>query len=261
MSLTPTLFLSHGAPTMALQPGKAGAALRALGERLPRPASLLVISPHWDTPKARVSSVGSPATIHDFYGFPAPLYELRYPAPGAPDLARRVSALLTGAGIECELDPERGLDHGAWSPLRFIYPDAGIPVTQLSLQSGLAPAQQYRIGAALAPLTGENVLIIGSGSMTHNLGEFRGSRYGDEPMPYVREFQEWFATRLAAGELEALLDYRRQAPHAVRAHPEDDHLLPLYVALGAAGSKAKSERLVDEVTYGFLAMDAYLFLQ
>lgn len=259
MSMLPTLFLSHGAPTMALQPGQAGTALQALGRRLPRPRALLVISPHWDTPAARVSSAPMPETIHDFYGFPPPLYELRYPAPGAPELAAKVRERLDAAGIGCELDPGRGLDHGAWSPLRFLYPQADIPVTQLSLQSDLPPARQYAIGQALRPLTSEGVLIVGSGSMTHNLGEFRGNRFDSPPLPYVQEFQAWFAVQLAQGDLPALLDYRKRAPHAQRAHPADDHLMPLYVALGAAGESPRAERVVDEVVYGMLAMDTYLF--
>lgn len=244
---------------MALQPGRAGAALSALGQQLPRPDALLVISPHWDTPAARVSAAPRPETIHDFFGFPPQLYELRYAAPGAPQLAQRVQRLLNDAEIDCDVDPGRGLDHGAWSPLRFLYPSADLPVTQLSLQSGLSPAQQYRIGQALAPLTEENVLIVGSGSMTHNLGEFRGNRFESDAAPYVLEFQTWFADQLAARDREALLNYRTRAPHARRAHPQDDHLLPLYIALGAAGEDATAERCVDEVVYGILAMDTYVF--
>ena len=257
--MQPTLFLSHGAPTMALEPGKAGAALGVLGKRLVRPASILIVSPHWDTPSATVSTAGHPQTIHDFSGFPAPLYELRYPAPGAPALARRVAELLQTAGISCATDPARGLDHGAWSPLRFLFPEADIPVTQLSLQSQRDPRYQFDVGRALAPLSEENVLIIGSGSMTHNLGEFRGKRFDSAPQPYVTEFQDWFAGRIAARNMDELLNYRKQAPHAVRAHPEDDHLLPLFVALGAMRDFSQAERLVSEVTYGILAMDAYLF--
>lgn len=244
---------------MALQPGQAGPALRALGQRLPRPRALLVISPHWDTPEARVSGASAPETIHDFYGFPAPLYELRYAAPGAPELAQRVRALLAAASIRCEVDAVRGLDHGAWSPLRFLYPEADLPVTQLSLQSNLTPTRQRDIGAALRALTQDGVLIIGSGSMTHNLSEFRGNHLDSPPLPYVLEFQSWFAARLAQGDMQALLDYRERAPHARRAHPSDDHLLPLYVALGAAGDSPRAERVIDEVVYGMLAMDAYVF--
>lgn len=257
--MQPTVFVSHGAPTMALEPGLAGPALSRLGARLPRPEAILIISPHWDTPSAVVSGVERPQTIHDFFGFPAPLYELRYPAPGAPALARRVEQLLNGAGITCAIDSERGLDHGAWSPLRFLYPRADVPVTQLSLQSQRDPHYQHQVGRALRGLREENVLILGSGSMTHNLGEFRGNRFDSAPQPYVKAFQNWFAEKLAAGERDTLLDYRAQAPSAQRAHPSDDHLLPLYVALGAADDHVVPERLVDEVVYGMLAMDAYLF--
>lgn len=244
---------------MALQPGLAGPALADLGKRLPRPSAILMISPHWDTPEATVSTASTPDTIHDFYGFPAPLYAIRYPAPGAPALAQRVAELLQGAGISCDLDAHRGLDHGAWSPLRFMYPAADIPVTQLSLQSHKPPSDQYRIGQALAPLARENILIIGSGSMTHNLSEFRGNPMNSPPEPYVLAFQQWFAEHLAQQDTDALLEYRSRAPHAVRAHPADDHLLPLYVAMGAGGDWKTASRVVDEVTYGMLAMDAYQF--
>ncbi|MSQ59122.1 MAG: dioxygenase [Betaproteobacteria bacterium] len=255
----PTLFVSHGAPTMALEPGAAGAALSALGKRLPRPSSILIISPHWDSPSAVVSSAVRPQTIHDFHGFPAPLYELRYPASGAPAMAQRVTELLQAAGIPCASDPMRGLDHGAWSPLRFLFPEADIPAAQLSLQSQRDPSYQVHVGRALAPLRDENVLIIGSGSMTHNLSEFRGKRFDSPPQPYVTEFQEWFARRIGARNLEELMDYRRLAPNAARAHPEDEHLLPLFIAMGANGESRQVERLVDEVIYGMLAMDAYIF--
>ena len=244
---------------MALEPGKAGLALEALGRQLTRPSAILVISPHWDTRKATVSAVAQPETIHDFFGFPAPLYQLRYPAPGAPELAARVAYLLQSSGIPCDIHPQRGLDHGAWSPLRFLFPAADIPVTQLSMQSQLDPAYQYKVGQALAALAQDNILIIGSGSMTHNLGEFRGNPRDTPAQPYVTQFQDWFATHIQAQDIDALLDYRRQAPNAERAHPSDDHLLPLYVAMGAAGKSAQARRLVTEVTYGMLAMDAYLF--
>jgi 4,5-DOPA dioxygenase extradiol len=260
----PTIFLSHGAPTMALEPGQAGQVLATLGHQLAAqpatpPVAILIISPHWDTASARVGSAAHPETIHDFFGFPQALYELQYPAPGAPTLATRVRELLESVDIACEIDPARGLDHGAWSPMRFMFPDANIPVTQLSLQSRMSPAHQFNIGRALAPLREENVLIIGSGSMTHNLSEFRGNRLDSPALPYVTEFAEWFAQKIEERDLESLLDYRRRAPHAVRAHPADDHLLPIFIALGAADVVWQSQRLVQEVMYGMLAMDTYRF--
>jgi 4,5-DOPA dioxygenase extradiol len=257
MSSMPTLFVSHGAPTMAMQPGEAGAALRALSSALPQPSAILMVSAHWETPSPMASTAQRPETIHDFGGFPEALYRIQYPARGAPELAERAAALLDAGGFGASLDARRGLDHGAWVPLLFLYPDAGVPVTQLSIQPHLSPLHHYRLGEALRPLRDEGVLIIGSGSLTHNLYEFRARATGVEP--YVREFQDWMKTRIDAHDVGALLDYRRLAPSAVRAHPTDEHLLPLFVALGAAGAGVPSRRITEEVTYGVIAMDAYVF--
>lgn len=252
----PTVFVSHGAPTMALQPGAAGEALRRLGPRLPRPESILMVSAHWETQPATLSTAERPDTIHDFFGFPEPLYQLRYPVPGAPALAQRAAGLLQQAGIAANLDPRRGLDHGAWVPLRYLFPDADVPVTQLSIQPQLSPLHHYRMGEALRPLTAEGVLIVASGSLTHNLGEFR--MRGEQAPAYVRGFQEWVRDALEKHDLCALIDYRTLAPEAVRAHPTDEHFLPLFVALGAAGV-GPVHRYTDEVTFGVIAMDGYVF--
>jgi 4,5-DOPA dioxygenase extradiol len=254
----PAVFVSHGSPMMALEPGRAGEALAQLGRDLPRPAAILVVSAHWETPAPAVSAAARPETIHDFGGFPRALYEMRYPAPGAPALAARVKALLDAAGLATTLDAQRGLDHGAWVPLRFAYADADVPVTQLSIQPHLSPLHHYRIGEALRPLLDENVLVLASGSLTHNLQEWRG-RADDVPLAYVSDFQRWVHEALARHDSAALLDYRRLAPHAVRAHPTDEHWLPFYVALGAGGAHADVTRLTDEVSYGMLAMDSYVF--
>ena len=178
-------------------------------------------------------------------------------APGAPELAQRVKQVLDAAGLQTGLDPARGLDHGAWVPLLYLYPDADVPVTQLSIQSHLSPVHHYRLGEALRPLLDEDVLVIGSGSLTHNLREFRARSGRVEP--YVRAFQDWMKHSIEAKDVAAVLDYRRLAPDAVRAHPTDEHLLPLFVAMGAAGACANAKRLVDEVTYGVIAMDTYVF--
>jgi 4,5-DOPA dioxygenase extradiol len=256
MSSMPTVFVSHGAPTMAMQPGQAGAALSALGAEIPRPRAILMVSAHWETSAPMVSTASQPQTIHDFGGFPEQLYRIRYPAPGAPQLAERTKALLDAAGFTTTLDANRGLDHGAWVPLLFLRPDADVPVTQLSIQPHLSPVHHYRLGEALQPLTREGVLIIGSGSLTHNLYEFRGRPAGVEP--YVREFQEWIKQSIDGHDVAALLDYRRLAPSATRAHPTDEHLLPMFVALGAAGAGGVARRITDEVTYGVIAMDTYV---
>lgn len=253
----PTLFISHGAPTLALEPGRTGAALIALGRDLPRPQAILVASAHWETVRPAASIASHPETIHDFGGFPDELYRMTYPAPGAPDVARQAKDLLDAAGIGADLDAGRGLDHGAWVPLRFVYPEADVPVTQLSIQPRLTPAHHYRVGEALRPLRRAGVLIVGSGSLTHNLRELNMS--GTRAEPYALEFQDWVHNAVSANDVAALLDYRRRAPQAVRAHPTDEHLLPFFVALGAAGDSESAHRINDEITYGALAMDAYVF--
>ena len=257
MTPLPTLFISHGAPTLALEPGRTGAALTALGHDLPRPQAILVASAHWETARPAVSIASHPDTIHDFGGFPDELYRMTYPAPGAPDVARQTKDLLDAAGIGADLDVKRGLDHGAWVPLRFLYPAADVPVTQLSIQPQLTPAHHYRMGEALRPLRRAGVLIVGSGSLTHNLREL--SMSAAEPQAYAVEFQDWVHNAINASDVAALLEYRRRAPQAVRAHPTDEHLLPLFVALGAAGDSDAARRINDEITYGALAMDAYMF--
>lgn len=251
--MIPALFVSHGTPTLAIDPGATGKALAECGKTLPRPNAILVISAHWDTVAPIVSAAPKPETIHDFGGFPEVLYTLQYPAPGAPELASRVAALLAGAHIA--IHPDRGLDHGAWVPLRFLYPGADIPVTQLSLQSRLGAAHHFRIGQALAPLRGEGVLILGSGGIVHNLGQLNWS--GGEPEAWAYQFAEWMGERVAAGDIDALLDYRKQAPDAIRSHPAEEHLMPFYAALGAGGAPATRIKL--GYTLGSLGMDAYLF--
>ncbi|MCC4117156.1 dioxygenase [Aromatoleum toluclasticum] len=258
MNTMPTLFVSHGAPTFALEPGEAGRELAALAQTIPTPRAILIASPHWMSPALGLTASARPETIHDFGGFPAPLYDLRYPAPGDPALAARAVGLLAAAGVDAQPDPRRGLDHGAWVPLLHMYPDAAVPVVQISMP-GRRPASWFHaIGRALSPLRDEGILIVGSGSLTHNLYEFTGTAAGTTA--YVGAFAQWIADTLAAGDVDALLDYRRLAPHAERAHPTDEHLMPLMFAHGAAGTDAQARRLAAaDVRYGMLAMDAYVF--
>lgn len=254
----PTLFVSHGAPTLALEPGRAGATFAAVARALPTPQAVLIISAHWETSGIEVTSHPSPETIHDFGGFPPALYALQYPAPGAPAVAERVVALLAAAGFPVRANPSRGLDHGAWVPLRHFYPNANVPVLQLSLPHTAAPQVLVNIGRALQVLREEGVLIVASGGITHNLYEFRMGVSAEEP--YAREFMEWFARHIEAGDLPALIDYRRQAPGAARAHPSDEHLRPFYIALGAAGEAwSQSVRLAGGIDFGVIGMDAYAF--
>jgi len=255
----PVLFVSHGAPTIAIDPGVTGQAWQKLGRELPRPSSILVVSAHWETDEPVVSTAAHPETIHDFYGFPEEMYRLRYLARGAPELAQRVAALLRQQGIPIATDEQRGLDHGTWVPLIQMYPQADIPVTQLSLQPKKDPVWHIALGRALCPLREEGVLIIGSGSITHNLRALRSHPQGEPAPEWVMEFCDWMADRIAAGDVEALAGYRKLAPHAVQNHPTDEHLLPLFVALGAAGDISKSQRLNRVMTYGMLAMDVWLF--
>ncbi len=255
MTALPTLFLSHGSPMMSIQPGSTGPAWARLAARLPRPRAILAVSAHWMTHAPAVSATLQPETIHDFYGFPAPLYEIEYRPPGAPELAEKVSQLIPGIAV----DYARGLDHGAWVPLRYMYPQADIPVVQFAVLPEATPEAHYTLGQRLQALTGDGVLVLASGSLTHNLRDMVRDAPDGETLPYVAEFSRWFTDALARRDLPALFDYRRQASHAVRAHPTDDHLLPVFVALGAAGADAACETVHRETTLGSLAMDAYMF--
>lgn len=255
----PVLFVSHGAPTLPLEPGETGAAWRKIAKSLPMPTAILVISAHWETDIPTVSSVVQPETIHDFSGFPKALYELQYPAPGAPELSQTVAELLRQAGIPVQFSNTRGLDHGAWVPLSLMYQDANMPVTQLSLQPNKSPAWHIALGRALQPLREQGVLIIGSGSITHNLSAIFQHRQGEAVPVWVTEFCDWMAEKIQAGDVESLNNYRNLAPHAVQNHPTDEHLLPLFVALGAASGLDTAQRLNHVMTYGILAMDAWLF--
>ena len=252
----PALFLSHGAPTLALGRSPAARFLRGLPALLPaRPAAILVASAHWETAGPRLTAASRNGTIHDFYGFPQPLYDLRYEAPGAPEIARRAAALLAAEGFEPALDGTRGLDHGAWVPLILAWPEADIPVLQLSLQTALGPRHHWALGRALAPLSDEGVLIVGSGSWTHDLSSFRGQAE-DAPEPdWVKRFADWAEAALLEDRLDDLLAYRERAPEAVANHPTEEHFLPIFVAQGAGGGPAR--RLHRSATYGILDMAAY----
>jgi 4,5-DOPA dioxygenase extradiol len=239
----------------ALQPGAVRGVWEGIARDLPRPKAILIASAHWETNIPALTGAAKPETIHDFYGFPKPLYEIQYPAPGSADLASRALELLKKSNFTAAIDPARGLDHGAWSPLLYMYPKADVPVVQVAVQTELGPRHHLELGRALAPLANEGVLIIGSGHLTHNLRD----RSGNGPAAYASEFQAWVKDRIDAKELDALVDYRALNPNGVRAHPTDEHFLPLYVALGAAGPAYRAERLYDGIEMGALAMDAYRF--
>lgn len=250
----PVLFISHGAPTFALEPGKLGARLHELGKALAGVEAVLVVSPHWQTPGLRVMANESPATLHDFGGFPRALYGLQYPAPGHLAFAVEASRLLIAAGFAAEFDNARGRDHGAWVPLLHLLPEATTPVFQVSMPYALDAAGAWRLGQALAPLRRRGVMLVGAGSMTHNLGEFSGAAAGEAA--YVGEFVAWVRAAVQDGATDALLDYRRRAPHAMRAHPTEEHFLPLLVA--AAAADGSPVQVFDGGTaYGRLSMESY----
>lgn len=260
MNRLPSIFVSHGAPTLALHPREIGSALRQLALALPAPGAILVVSPHWATAHPTVSAAPQMRTIHDFGPFDPALFELRYDAPGAPAVARRVAERLEAAGRPTRIDYGRGLDHGAWVPLQLMYPHADVPALQLSLQPHEGPRRQFELGRLLAPLADEGVLLVFSGSFTHNLYEFDPSRPDDDGVePYVEQFRAWMLERLCANDVEALLDYRRLAPFAERAHPTEEHLLPFFAALGAAPADRILHHPVRSTTYGVLAMDTLVF--
>lgn len=257
--MLPTLFISHGSPMLALRPSPARDFLSGLGATIGRPQAIVMASAHWETERPTVSRAPVNDTIHDFYGFPPPLYAIRYPAPGAPALAERVAGMLREAGLEADLDDERGLDHGAWVPLSLMYPHHGIPVFQLSIQSWLGPEHQLALGRALAALRQEDVLVIGSGAFTHNLRRIRRDELGGEAEPDVAAFAAWMHAALDEERLDDLLDYRRKAPYAAMQHPTDEHFQPLFVAIGAAGEGARARLLHASTEYGVLRMDCFAF--
>ena len=258
--MLPSLFLSHGSPMLALTPSSARDFLAGLGATLPRPTAIVIASAHWETERPAVNAVVENPTIHDFHGFPPALYALRYPAPGSAAVAARVKALLDTAGLECDVDPARGLDHGAWVPLMLLYPAHDIPVVELSVQTGQGTRHHLLLGAALAPLRREGVLVIGSGAFTHDLRRMRRrDKESEEAEPDVAAFAEWMWAALAAGRVEDVLDYRRRAPFGAAQHPTEEHLLPLFVALGAGGVDAPVRRLHASTNYGVLRMDAFAF--
>lgn len=253
----PAVFISHGSPSLILEHTPARDFLAALGRALGRPKAILCASAHWETDEPTLNHTARPETIHDFFGFPKALYEIRYPAPGAPNVAEAASALLRDAGLGARRDPARGLDHGAWAPLYLMYPDAAIPVAQISVQPRRSAAHHLDVGRALAPLRRDGVLVLASGAATHNLGDFGRYPLNAEPAPYAADFDRWLKDAIEDGRRDDLVHYRARAPHAARNHPSEEHLLPLFVALGAG--TAKGRQIHASFNYGVLSMAAYAF--
>ncbi len=258
MTNFPTIFISHGGPDLPLSESPARDFLSHLGETLGTPQGILVISAHWCTPEPMVSLATQPQTIYDFSGFPPELYKLQYPAPGAVELGDRAVALLNQAGIPSHTHPSRGLDHGAWNPLLLMYPEANIPVTQLSVQPRQDAAYHLALGKALSPLKEEGFLILASGAATHNMQDFGKYDFHAAPPRYVQEFQDWLSQALLTGAGEDLLNYEKTAPYGRKNHPTSEHFLPLFVALGA-GDITSATQLHSSYTYGVFSMAAYSF--
>lgn len=262
----PSLFLSHGSPMIALEPGEAGAFMQRLGPAIDdlfgRPRAIVALSAHTASRHPVVLGAAQHGTVHDFGGFPEALFRVRYDAPGSPSVADEAGALLAAAGIAAERSDEGGLDHGIWSVLRHMYPKADVPIVPIAWVPSATPAAQFALGAALAPLAAQGVLVLGTGSITHNLRLlWRSGGAGASPpeIPESRAFREWIAARAAARDWDALFDYRAQAPHAALMHPTDEHLLPWFSAAGAGGREAVPQRLHESATYGSLGMDAYAY--
>jgi len=271
LNLLPPTFLSHGSPMTALDGREAGAFWATLGATLgdgllregPMPRRVLAVSAHSLTREPVLLGAAHHEAVYDFGGFDPQLHTLRYDAPGAPALAERVQALLRDAGLPVHRVDEGGLDHGIWVPLRFALPAADVPVLPLAWPPDWSPARLFALGEALAPLAGEDVWIVGSGSITHNLPRVFGSGLRppvDQPAtPESTAFRDWWAARSAEADWPALFDYRRQAPFAELMHPSDEHLLPWFVAAGAGGRLHGAVRVHQSLTYGDLGMDAYAF--
>jgi len=257
MSTQPALFVSHGAPTLALEDSPTARFLTSLGQELTRPRAILVISAHWETPDPTVAVHPAPATIHDFGGFPRALYTLQYPAAMDPEVAQAVTDLLSLSGFAVSADHERGLDHGAWTPLMRMYPEADIPVVNLSLPQRLNEAGLRAMGRALRPLRERGVLILASGSYTHNLWEMAPE--GSPPSAWAKAFAGWVDARLAARDEEALDGWKQNAPDARTNHPSDEHFLPLFVALGAASDGVAPVKIHDDWRFGSLSMACWKF--
>ena len=233
--------------------------MSALVPQLGKPQAIVVISPHWETAVPTVGFASRPETIHDFGGFDPRLYDMQYPATGSPEVAAQVVSTLQAAGLPTAQDAQRGLDHGAWIPLRQMFPDASIPVVPLSVQSHLGPEHAYRVGQALSHLAAQNILIMGSGNITHNLRDLMAVRMQGGATPdYVQTFADWVHHHLVERDVAGLMGYRHQTS-GQRAHPTDEHLLPLYTAWGAAGADSQPEAFFRGISDHVIAMDGYTF--
>jgi 4,5-DOPA dioxygenase extradiol len=258
----PSLYVSHGSPMIVMDQSPARSFLEAYGRAwAEKPKAIIVCSAHYEAAGGpALTASAAPQMIYDFGGFPPALYQMQYPAPGAPALAERAAGLLEKAGFSPRLDAEWGFDHGTWTPLKLMQPAADVPVVAMSIDLHQSPQWHFNAGRALAPLREEGVAIIGSGSMTHNLRAFFTGQKppGIKDNEWVEQFRDWVKAKAEAGAVDDLLDYRRLAPFARENHPTEDHFLPFFVALGA-GADGVGKRIHDSVDHDILAMDAFSF--
>ncbi|NMP21963.1 DODA-type extradiol aromatic ring-opening family dioxygenase [Sulfobacillus harzensis] len=258
--MRPSLFIAHGSPMIAIEESPYGEFLDQLGRRLEHPRAVVIFSAHWESPVQQVSAVSQYTTIYDFGGFPDELYRVVYPAPGDPALAEEIQNLLAQANIAAERDRSRGLDHGAWTLLKRLFPEASVPVVAMSVNARLSPREQFAIGQALAPLRDHDILIIGSGVTVHNF-QILGMGHSRELQAAVKAFQRWLDDKLSQWDLEALFDYEHQAPHARLAVPQNgqEHFAPLFYAMGAAGTPDSIEILHESWMWNVMANTVFQF--
>ena len=253
----PTCFISHGAPSFAIEQDELSDYLYDLGQSLKNVKAILIVSPHWQTQQLEVMTTAKPTTIHDFYGFPEALYSLQYPASGNPSLARQVIELLAQHKIDATENSSQGYDHGAWVPLIHLLPKHQLPVFQISLPTNFNPKMTFDLGKAIASLRDEGVMIIGSGGLTHNLYELQPKE--SKPEHYIEEFVNWMDDKVKSRDFEQLVNYRTLAPHSKRAHPTDEHLLPLFIALGASDDNEELTIVENQIYYGILSTKSYFW--
>jgi 4,5-DOPA dioxygenase extradiol len=253
------LFISHGSPMMAVENSKTSRFLQQLGQQRPTPKAIVVFSAHLDVADDVVITAGAqPETVHDFYRFPDELYQIHYPAPGEPVLAQQIANTFTNAGIKVNLDPTHGWDHGVWIPLRLMYPQANIPIVQISINSRVGAEKNYQYGQLLAALKHDNILILGSGGISHNLGEIFRQPKTPNGVDMMNQFTKWVEEKLANNDTQSLLNYLQLAPFAKFNHPTQEHFLPLIAVLGASEASV-AKKIHQDVEYELLALDAYSF--
>ena len=254
----PAIFIGHGSPTELIETGAFQDSLKKFGEQNPKPSAIVVLSAHWLTrDTVEINASTQPETIYDYGGFPQAMYEVDYPAPGSTELAQKIKTLLEN--FKTELNPSHGLDHGAWIPLKMLYPTNDIPVVQVSIPFALGPQKIFEIGQALAPLRNENILLMGSGNITHNLQAVNFGNKHAAPESWAQEFEGWVKTQISGNTIESLSNFKTLAPHARLAHPYPDHFYPLFFVLGAKTSADQRFDIYDHFHYGTLSMWSFGF--